>query len=99
MKKTQLAVLLVPSLFIAGVLAVGAGPLANAADPPATKAKAESAEDLEERGSDHFRASRFAESVADFDREIALDAGLGGRYSGLRCPARARRRTLARNGP
>jgi lipoprotein NlpI len=32
------------------------------------------AAELELRGSDHFRAARFAESVADFDAEIKLDA-------------------------
>ena len=32
------------------------------------------AAELELRGSDHFRAGRFAESVADFDAEIKLDA-------------------------
>jgi lipoprotein NlpI len=31
------------------------------------------AAELELRGSDHFRAARFAESVADFDAEIRLD--------------------------
>jgi lipoprotein NlpI len=31
------------------------------------------AAELELRGSDHFRAGRFAESVADFDAEIKLD--------------------------
>jgi len=34
---------------------------------------AKEAAELELRGSEHFRAGRFAESVADFDAEIKLD--------------------------
>jgi lipoprotein NlpI len=77
MKKSRFALRAIPSLFIAGLLAVAAVPLAGAADPPAANAKAATAEELEQQGSDHFRASRFADSVADFDREIALDAKRG----------------------
>jgi lipoprotein NlpI len=50
-------------------------PAPAAADKPADKpAAADTPDTLEQRGSDHFRASRFPESVAAFDREIALDA-------------------------
>jgi lipoprotein NlpI len=43
----------------------------KADEPPLT------AEQLEVRGSEHFRAGRFAESVADFDAEIRLDPRRG----------------------
>src|SRR6188508_2549731 len=44
----------------------------SAADPPPL-----TAEQLEARGSEHFCAGRFAESVADFDAEIRLDPRRG----------------------
>ncbi|MCE9606777.1 MAG: tetratricopeptide repeat protein [Planctomycetia bacterium] len=43
------------------------------AEPVVPKATAETPDMLEQRGSDHFRASRFTASVADFDQEIKLD--------------------------
>jgi len=72
------------ALVVAEISFTALAPLADAAEPPAAEKKPDAAvdkaatpEELEQRGSDHFRASRFAESVADFDREITLDARRG----------------------
>lgn len=92
MKKSRFARRVLLTLVV-GLGFGAAVPLAPAADPPPAQStakppaknpfddaaanKALTADDLEQRGSDHFRASRFAESVADFDAEIKLDARRG----------------------
>lgn len=83
MKKSRLRLRLVVWQVVA-TSTLAAVPHTQAADPPpkpadtaSADAKELQADDLERRGSDHFRASRFAESVADFDREIALEARRG----------------------
>jgi lipoprotein NlpI len=57
-KFAWIAVLFAPACFVSGACADDA---------------AKQAAELELRGSEHFRAGRFAESVADFDAEIRLD--------------------------
>lgn len=75
MQKTFLAAGLVSILALCLAKNSGSTSRVSAADPaPAAPAVPETADSLEQLGSDHFRASRFAESVAAFDREIALDA-------------------------
>lgn len=77
MKKTRLASRGVASLLVVGLAYGTSVPIADAADPTAATKPVETGDDLEKQGSDHFRAGRFAESAADFDREIKLDPRRG----------------------
>lgn len=56
------------SLLVAAILFGEDPAMTLSAEPPTPR----TADEFEARGSDHFRASKFAESVADFDAEIQL---------------------------